>query len=184
MKTKTLTLSALMAALSVGFILMAAFIPVMEISFTAIAGVCPAAAMLRGGRRAGVMTWLAASVLCLLFAAAQPAAILYACLFGLYPVVKSLCEVGVNRILSWLFKFLFANLGGFAVLFLYSLFFPALMEQENYSPQGIAFWEWGGFFPQNVPLWLIYLAAFLMYDLALTRILAMVQKRLKPNGGQ
>ncbi|MCL2082605.1 MAG: hypothetical protein FWH04_05145 [Oscillospiraceae bacterium] len=168
MKLKHLTFSAMMAASSAVLMFLSTAIPFFELTLSAAAGLCPLAAMLYGkSRRAGLLTWACASVLGLVLFAGRQAPVLYLCIFGLYPTLKSLCETQRHRKLSFLLKLLSANAGFWASVLLFYLIFPAILESYN----GVL-----------LPMAVTFNVFFLLYDFFLTRVamrLAVMISRMK-----
>lgn len=100
---------AVLGALAVVLVYLASIAPTGNWGIVAAAGLLPAAAVISVGLRAGLLCWAGASVLSLLLAPSKFCAALFAALFGLYPIVKSLAE-GLRRPLAeCLIKLAFFN---------------------------------------------------------------------------
>ena len=93
-KTGQIALCGLTAAGSLALLWMACAVPSGRIGLTAAAGLFPMAAVLEGGRKAGLLSWGASSLLGLMF-------------LGLYPVAKSYLERLSKPVLEWGGKLLF-----------------------------------------------------------------------------
>ena len=168
--TRRTALGGVLAAGSLAVLWVACVFPTGKLGLTAAAGLFPVGAVLAAGRGAGLLCWGAASVLGLLLLPDKGVALLYLCFLGLYPTVKSRMENVKSRGLEWAGKFAFFNLALSLCWFAFrALLLPAL-------PQ------WLG-----ERTWLVYLAGnavFLVYDVALTRLIGAVMVRLRPRGGR
>lgn len=167
--TRRTALGGVLAAGSLAVMWLACITPSGSLGLTAAAGLFPIGAVIAGGRAAGLLCWGAASVLGLLLLPDKGVALMYLCFLGLYPAVKSRMENVKSRTLEWLGKFAFFNLALSICWFIFrSLFLPAL-------PQWI-----------GEKTWLVYLVGnvvFLIYDIALTRLIGAVMARLRPLKG-
>lgn len=168
--TRRTALGGVLAAGSLAVMWLACVFPTGQLGLTAAAGLFPIGAVIAGGRAAGLLCWAAASVLGLLLLPDKGVALLYLCFLGLYPAVKSRLETGKSRAAEWLGKLIFFNLALSLCWFVFrALFLPVL-------PQ------WLG-----EKTWLVYLlgnVVFLVYDIALTRLIGAVMVRLRPFKGQ
>lgn len=159
-------LGGVLAAGSLALMWLACLVPTGQLGVTAVAGLFPIGAVIAGGRAAGLLCWAAASVLGLLLLPDKGVALMYVCFLGLYPAVKSRMENVKSRPLEWAGKLVFFNAALSLCWFVFrALFLPFLPD-----------WIDGN-------VWLIYLlgnAVFLMYDIALTRLIGAVMARLRP----
>lgn len=83
---------AILGALAVVVVYIAAVAPTGRWGIVAAAGLLPAAAVISVGLKAGFLCWAGASALSFLLSPDKFCAVLFAALFGLYPMVKSLTE--------------------------------------------------------------------------------------------
>lgn len=168
--TRRTALGGVLAAGSLAVMWLASVVPSGSLGLTAAAGLFPVGAVIAAGRPAGLLCWAAASVLGLLLLPNKGVALIYLCFLGLYPAVKSRMENVKSRVLEWVGKFAFFNVALSICWFVFrSLFLPAL-------PQ------WLG-----EKTWLVYAAGnvvFLIYDIALTRLIGAVMVRLRPLKGR
>ena len=157
-------LGGVLAAGSLAVLWLACITPTGRLGVTAAAGLFPISAVLLAGRGAGLLCWAAASVLGLLILPDKGVALMYLCFMGLYPVVKSRLEQCASRPLEWVGKLACFN----AAL---SLFWFALRA----------------LFLPDPPVWLgertrlLYLAGnliFVLYDVGLSRLIALVMARM------
>ena len=153
------------AAGSLVVLWLACIAPSGRLGLTAVAGLFPMASVLFAGRAAGYLCWAAAGILGVIILPDKGVALLYLAFLGLYPVVKSRIESINRQSVEWLFKLLYFNCA-------LTLFWFALR----------------GLFLPNLPSWLadshilLYLAgnvAFALYDIGLSRLVALLQDRLR-----
>ena len=156
---------AVLGALAVVLVYLASVAPTGSWGIVAAAGLLPAAAVISVGLKAGLLCWAGASILSLLLAPSKFCAALFAALFGLYPVVKSLAE-GLRRpVVERLIKLAFFN----AVFTALYLTLPAAMLGS--LPEAL-----GG------SLWALYPAAnvvFAAYDYGFSKLIGLYIARVQ-----
>jgi uncharacterized protein YybS (DUF2232 family) len=164
---RRLTFSALMAALSLLLLGVGALLPAGRLALCALAGLPVALVVIRHGLPAAWLTWAAAGATALLVLPSKGLALLFFVVFGLYMPVKCLSER--PRRLPWEWACKLAYGGTVSALFVFVL--PLLLA-ENLT------------LPALAPILLAagLLAVFILYDLALTRLLAALTRRLTPRG--
>lgn len=147
---------------------LASIAPSGRLGLAAVGGLFPMAATLAAGRAAGYLCWGSAGLLALILLPDKGIALLFLAFFGLYPVVKEAIE-GLRKLpVEWVLKLAFFNLVLTLGWFLFrQLFLP------------------------NPPQWLgdntllLYGAGnvvFVIYDVGLSRLIAMLAARLGPGG--
>ena len=165
-KTGAVALGGVLAAGSLAVLWLACAIPSGQLGVTAAAGLFPVGAVLAAGRGAGLLCWAAASVLGLLLLPDKGVALMYLFFMGLYPVVKSRLEQLSSRVAEWAGKLVFFNAALSLLWFAFqNLFLPALPN-----------WMSG-------QLWMLYgagNAVFLLYDVALSRLIGGLVARIRP----
>lgn len=158
-------LPALLGALSLAILYAACLIPTGTWGLAALAGLTPAAAVIAGGLRGGFLCWGGVSILAAVLLPDKFVAALFAALFGLYPMVKSLAERIKAPVLRWAVKLVFFNLA-FTVLY---MALGALMLNTLPGVFGA--------------VWLLYGAGnvvFVLYDLGFSRLIGFYLRRLWP----
>ena len=162
-RTKKLTLSAMLSALSVILLLLGSFIEIVDLSAAAVASFLFVFAFLELGAGYAVLLWAVASVLSLLLFPGG-ASLFYAAL-GLYPLLKALLE-RLAPLLEWVLKMLVCN----AVLAVYILVgrFVLMLPDEVLS--GWLLWVF-------IPLANL---TFILYDVAMSRLITHYSLRLRP----
>lgn len=157
-------LGGVLAAGALVMLWLACVAPSGRLGLTAVGGLFPMAATLAAGRGAGYLCWGAAGLLGLVILPDKGVALLFLTFFGLYPVVKERVESLRRLPLEWVLK-----LGYFNVILTLGWFVLRGLFLPNPPP-------WLG---ENVLL--VYGAGnvvFVIYDLGLSRLIAMLRARL------
>ena len=156
-------LGGVLAAVSLALLWVAGMAPSGRLGLTALAGLGPVVAVLTAGRGAGYLCWAASGVLGLLLTPDKGAAALYLVFFGLYPVVKARLESMDRRVAEWALKLVYFNgvLTGFVALF-QQLIFPVLPNWMTGLPV----------------LYGLGNLVFVLYDVGLSRLIALLLRRL------
>ena len=167
-KTWQVALGGVLAAGSLAVLWLACVVPSGQLGVTAVAGLFPVGAVLAAGRGAGLLCWAAASILGLLLLPDKGVALMYLVFLGLYLVVKSRLEQLKSRTAEWAGKLVYFNAALTLLWFAFrELFLPALPE-------------W-----MSAQVWVLYLAGnviFILYDIALSRLIGGLNARLRPKG--
>ncbi|MBE6533367.1 MAG: hypothetical protein E7678_00125 [Ruminococcaceae bacterium] len=163
---KQLTFSAMLAALGVIFLGIGALLEVLDISMAVIASFCVIIAVIEYGKGTPWMVYGAISILSFLLIPNKLPAIFFALFFGFYPIIKEKLE-RKNKVICWVLKEIIFNVCLAIIMLLYFLLFF----------QGFAI---------AIPLpWLIVAAVllceaiFVLYDIALTRIITFYVIKLR-----
>ena len=168
-KTKQIALGGILTALSVAILWLGSMLPGYDIPIAAIAGLIPAAAVVRGGIGSGLAVYGASSLLALVLLPQKILALWYLVIFGYYGVVKSLAERLPGRVLEWVVKALAYTA---AFLTLHLLFADAFAALTTLLPLGI------------LPVYLIGLAVFCIYDIGFSRLIGLYLRRVDRNLGK
>ena len=161
-----------MGALSVACLLLTVF-PFATYALPALASVFLMPVVIECGPRWATALYTAEALLALLLTPDIEAKLLFVVFFGYYPIIKSLSERTLVRSLEWVAKLLVFN---GAVIAAYALLFALGLSPDIFRIEGI-----------SLPLWgflLIFLLAgnvvFVLYDVALTRLLPLYFSRFQP----
>ena len=161
---RKVALPAILCALSLILTYVGVIAPSGRWGIIAVAGLCPAAAVISVGFGAGLLCWASTAILAFLLVPDKFCALLYAVLFGLYPVLKALFERVRNRPVSCLLKILFFNLS-LTVLFL--------------TMKGALLGSLPGILSAT---WLLYVAGnivFILYDFGMSKLISIYIARLR-----
>ncbi len=167
--TQTVAQAALLSAVALVFLFVAGMIPTGWTGVTAVAGFAVAVAVSASGYLSGFLCYLVTSLLAILILPGKHAAILFASLFGLYPLLKIRIERLRSRLAAIAVKLVFFNAVFLLLLqFASQLLWGDLLAQWTYS------------FPLRPALCLTGSVVFLLYDFAFTKVMALLQARLIP----
>lgn len=167
MNTKEIALGGLLAAVAVALLYVGGAAPYFGPAACIVAGVTSAVPLLRRARlRMAVLLYVAASVLGALIVPRKSVVAAYVLLAGLYPILKYLIECRVPRHIQMGVKLVYFNLilaaGG--TLVAYGLFPQIVMPG----------------FARLAVLWFGANVVFMIYDVALSRLIALLRRSLPP----
>lgn len=163
-KGSAAAMGGVLTALGVTLLYVASIAPSGRLGFTALAGLCPAMAVVRTSRGAGYLVWGATSILGLILVPEKAVALGYVTLFGLYPVLKSHFESIPSCLFSWGCKLFYGTAG---VVFFQRVLIGLLMQV---TPD----WMEGHMAPASV----LGLTVFVVYDIGLSRLIRLMAKRV------
>lgn len=161
-KTKRLTVSAVSAALGVVILALGSFVEVLDLSSSAFAGMIVIFTVIEIG---GFWPWAvfgATGLLALLLPMKLPA-VFYLLFCGWYPIIKEKIERLHSRVLQWVIKLALLN-AALTLVILAGRYILALPDTE-------LSWSW--------VLYLMGNAAFVLFDIALTRLITLYIVRLR-----
>ena len=164
-KSGTIALSGVLAACSLATMMCACFLPVSRTGMVAISGLFPLAGALKAGWSAGYLCWGSAGILGLLLLPDKGIALVYLLFLGLYPVLKGQIESIRKILVEWILKLLYFNF----ILLLARVVFQSLILNVGFQWTEQTFW------------WIILAAnaLFVCYDFLLSRVVALLRRRLK-----
>lgn len=163
-----MALSGMLSALIVAVLYFAGVSEVASLSVLAVAGVILCVCVYECGMKYAVSAYVATSLLGLLVCADKVTAGMYVICFGLYSVLKSLAETYIRRRgIEWLAKISFFNLA--LVLMLLG---AKLLLLDIGILAALPGWAW-------TLGWVALNGVFLIYDVALTRVMTFYVFRLR-----
>lgn len=154
---------ALLGALSLILVYVGSIAPTGNWGIVALAGILPAGAVISAGLSSGFLCWAGVSILAFLLIPDKFCVLLYAVLFGLYPMIKCLVERLRQMPLEVLLKLVFFN-AAFTVVY---LTMKAAVLSSLPSALGV--------------VWVLYLAGnvvFLLYDFGFSKLIAVYMARI------
>ena len=159
-------LGAMITALSV-VILIPSAVQVFVYTLPALAGMLTMLAVVEIDKKWAIGSYVATSLIGLLFVANKEAVVYYVAFFGYYPVVKALLESKMPRVAEYILKFLIFNvsiiLSGVVLVKVFGMPYNDLLGIDGES----AF-----FTKYALPIMLgMGNVVFILYDVALTRLL-------------
>lgn len=139
----------------------------LDLTMSAIVSLLVVVIVIEMGYKYAWFTYLATAILSLLLLPQKSPAIFYACFMGFYPIIKSHVERFNSMVVRWTIKLVAGNVALIAMFLLLSFFVP-----EEFI---------GGW--MLVGTYILGVAAFVMYDIALTKLIslyfAQVRDRIK-----
>lgn len=159
----SITYPALLGAVSIVLLYGSAISPTGAVGLVALAGVPCAGVVIAAGTSGGLLCWAAVSVLGLLLVPDKFCVLLYAAMFGLYPVVKSRVEALRRKPIELVCKLVFFNLSFTVVVAV---------------TKAVAL---GGLPMEDLPLGLLYLlgnVVFLVYDFGFSGLIVAYLSRM------
>lgn len=163
-KTKRLAVSAMLSAVGVVLLYFGAILQVMDISMAVIASVLCVFAVIEYG---GYYPWLiyaVTGVIAIIILPQKEAAAVYILFFGFYPIIKEKLEKK-KRIVSWVLKEVIFNISLAIMLAMSAL----LMTADAAEPLFI-----------YIILAVLAEIVFPIYDIALTRVITLYIRKLRP----
>lgn len=157
-------LGGVCSALAVVFMLVTAVVPVLDFAMPAAAGFLMAVIVIEINKKWAVVSYVTVSVLSLLLVPAKEVGVLFVLFFGYYPILKAILEKPKNMTTQWILKLLVFNTAVVCYYFVAIKLFTgeALMsEVGDFGKYGL------------LVLLLVANVVFVMYDIALTRMISM-----------
>lgn len=161
--TRKLTAAALLAAFGVVLLGLGALVEVLDLSMAALASLFVVFAVIELGGAYPYLVYGVTAVLSLLLLPSKTPALIYALFAGYYPILKAVFEKHLPRGVALLCKVVVFNAGLALAVFLALKFFTPAAD----SAFGWKYW-----------LLLIGTPVFLLYDVALTRLITFYLQRL------
>ena len=168
LNTKEIARGGLLAAVAVALLYMGGAVTYIGPAACLVAGVASAVPLLRHARlKTAVMLFAAVSILSALLVPRKIVAAAYILFCGLYPIVKFVVESRAPRHMQTAIKLVYFNIVLAVAGALASRgFFPQVEMPE--------FWRLAG-------LWFAANVGFLIYDLGLSRLIAVLRRTLPPD---
>ena len=169
--TYRVALGGLVIALAVAVMFLGSIFPFTTVAVPAIASLTVLYFAIEYKKLAATFVYIAISILSLLFIPEKEAALLFVFFFGHYPILKSIFEMMRSKLFGWILKFAVFDS---AIILLYWLITKILVieavrqEFAGYSTTWLA------------ALLLLGNITFLVYDIALTRLISLYIYRFRP----
>ncbi|MFZ2537362.1 MAG: hypothetical protein WAX04_00455 [Oscillospiraceae bacterium] len=169
--SKQVALGGIISALSLLFMFLTGIFPFADYALPAISGIMLIALVIEINKKTAYVAYIAVGILSLLIAPIKESAILFVFFFGYYPILKSSIEQIKSRVVEWIVKIGMFNVAMVTAYFtmMYVLGMSGILADLNNDFQYgvIAFWALG-----NV--------AFVVYDMALSRLIVMYCEKIRP----
>lgn len=158
-KTKTLTLCAMMSALSVVFMFIGNLFPTGRMGFMAVASLFTVAVVIQSGYIAGLAVFIVSTLLGILLLPDKSPLAFYGIFFGYYPIVKSLAEKVKNSAFCWMIKLVIFNIALTVIfVFLKELLMLRFFDKLAENILGIV-------------IYIVFNIVFIVYDIGLSRLI-------------
>ena len=164
-RTKYITVSAMLAALGVLILSLGSLIEVLDITVGVLASLLCVYAVIEIKGVFPWLIWLVTSILSLLLLPQKTPAVFYTLFLGFYPILKEKLEKS-PRFLSWVWKLLVFHAGLGGIILVLRLFFPTQLDM-------------GGLWWMPAVAYVAVLLCFVLYDVALTRMITYYLVRLR-----
>lgn len=161
--TKRLTVCAMLCALGVVLLLLGSVIEVMDIAMAALASLLCIFAVIEYGGAAPWLVFSVTGVLSLILLPNKTPAAMYVVFLGYYPIIKEKLE-RLKKPVAWLIKELIFNVALVALFFIVKF----LLMPNASDPLWI-----------YAALFVLAEAAFVLYDIALTRLITFYILKLR-----
>lgn len=162
--TSKTALGAIITGLSVALMLSTAVIPFLSYAIPAICGVLIILIITECDKKWALLVYTCVSILSLLIIPDKSAGLSYACIFGYYPVVKTILENKLPEWLSWVVKLLLADIVLIAGYYIYLHFFGIDTEGIEWITPYLTKWY------VSIIITIFCSVFFFMYDTVLTRL--------------
>lgn len=159
LKTKKITLCAMMAALSIVFMFIGNLFPAGRMGFMAVASLFSVAVVIQYGYFPAVLVYVVSTVLGFLLLPDKAPLAFYGLFFGYYPIIKSIAERTKKQALSWIIKLAVFN----AALSVMFIFMKELLMLRFFDK-----------LPNSILGFAVYAAfniIFIVYDIGLGRLI-------------
>lgn len=170
-KSVKIALGGIVCALCLVIMFASGIITFGTISLPALAGVLLVSLVIELGIKWAVLAYGVVSALALFITPDISASILFVCFFGYYPIVKAPLERIKNRIWEWVGKIVILNAAIAAVLLITKYWVGLNITASMFGRYTDAL---------VIALWIAANAVFVLYDIALTRVIGMYFHRIHP----
>ena len=161
-KTFRIAFGGMVAALCIVLLLCTGLFPFATVALPAVAGVLMVPVVVELGVKWGYLVYIVVAAVSFFVTPEPSAMLMFVFFFGYYPVVKASIERIRKNMLEWALKFLIVN----AALIVLFLLARSIFGLEQILPDIKIFGKF-----TFLVFWLAVNAVFLIYDLALTRLI-------------
>lgn len=158
----------MISSLSLALMLLTTVIPFLEYALPAIAGLLLVIMVIEISRKWAFASFFTVSLLSFIILPNKEVALMYAAFFGYYPILKSLLESKLGKVLEYILKFVIFNLSfaGAILLSVYVLKIP-FDEMEKFG------WI-------AIPIFMFFAnIMFILYDYTLTQLVFLYMEKLR-----
>ena len=173
-KSAKTALGGIVAALSLVLMLLSSVFPNLSLVLPAIAGVVLMIMVIEIGRKWAFTAYIVISILSIFILPDKETAMMFVGFFGYYPVLKSIIEQKLNRVVGFILKFLIFN-AAVAVVYLTIIYVFKIPVDFEFHVDFLK-----GLEKYSIPILLaIANVTFLLYDFLLSRYVVLYLYRLR-----
>lgn len=165
-RTKVITFSSMLIALTVIFMYIGTIFPSGRIGFMAVASLFAVAAVIQYGFATAAGVFVVSAILGFLIIPDKTPILFYILFFGYYPIVKSVSERLKNSVIGWIIKLIVFNI---ALTVMFSFFRELLMLSFLKKLTDTAL---------GVVIYIVFNAVFVLYDIGLSRLIGLYMVRI------
>ena len=166
-RTRAVAFGGVITALALALMLAAGVLPTASYSLAALAGMLLVPLVIEFGFTTSVSAFVAVGLLSMLLLPDKEAGILFCCVLGWYPIAKAPIEKVKSNVLCWVIKLAVFNI---AIVGFY------LITTRLFLVTGFEDTVFGQY---SVPLlWGLGNIAFIVYDIALSKLIVLYMRRL------
>lgn len=170
-KSKQAAIGGILSAISLISLFCSGIFPFAEYTFPALAGMLLIPLVIEINKRTALLAYAVVSLLSIFMVSNKEAAMLFLFFFGYYPIVKNIIERINKPFFEWIIKLLIFNL---SVVSAYVIIINVMGMTELADELSMGM-KWGAAILLGLGN-----VAFVVYDLALTRIIYFYVKKIRP----
>ncbi|MEG1996545.1 MAG: hypothetical protein RR036_03440 [Oscillospiraceae bacterium] len=169
--TRKVAFCGIVTGLAIVSMFLGGLIPFAEYTFPAISGILFVAIVIEYSKKTAFIAYVAVSLLSIFLAPNKEMVVIFIGFLGYYPIVKSYFETTKSRVTEWVLKMISFNI---AVIISYVIAInlfgmkELLSDMQNFMKYGI------------IALLALANVVFVIYDIALTRLIAYYINVLRP----
>ena len=168
--TSKISICGVISALAVATVMLAGVFPFATVALPAIAGLLLCVIVIEVGTKWAILSYITVAVLSLLIAPDREAAVLFACFFGFYPVLKGSLERINRNVVEWIIKIAVFT-ASIAIWYVATVFvFSSPIQLTENSIFGKSFYV--------ILIFLLYVV-FVLYDMSLTSMITFYIKKIR-----
>lgn len=158
-------MTAVFTALSIVIMYLASVFPTGSLALTAVASLFTIAAVIEAGVGGGAFVYAGTTILGLLLLPDKGVLAFYGLFFGYYPIVKHYAEKLKSRIAEWCVKLAVMNAALSVIIFLFS---KAFLQAVSLNVGKLV-------------IYIIFNAAFVVFDIGLSKLIGFYMVRISKN---
>ncbi len=169
--SKKVALGGIVSSLSLLLMFLTGVFPFAEYALPAFSGIVLITLVIELNKKTAYIAYVAVGILSMLIAPIKESAVLFVFFLGYYPILKSSIEHIKSRVIEWIVKIAMFNFAMVTAYFtmMYVLGMGEILAELNSDFQyGI------------IAFWLLGNVAFVVYDMALSRMIVMYCERIRP----